>query len=136
VVRAVLRSTPIDVSDLLAAVADPRAGGLGLFVGTVRERDDGRAVVALSYEAHPSAHRLLTDVATRLAVADVVAVAVEHRLGRLVVGDVAVAVAVSAEHRAEALGTAHALIDAVKAEVPIWKRQEFAAGGHEWVGTG
>ncbi len=118
---------------MLADTGHPRAGGHGIFVGTVREVDEGRAVSGLSYEAHPSAARQLAEVAARHATGDVLAVAVEHRTGDLVVGDVAVVVAVSAEHRAAALEVCRALIDAVKTEVPIWKRQTFSNGDHEWV---
>lgn len=134
VVRAAVTDAPIDVPALLAAVADPRAGGHGLFVGTVRDLDEGRPVTGLSYEAHPGAEGLLRAVAERHT-GGVLAVAVAHRVGDLAVGDVAVVVAVSAEHRGEAMTTCHRLIDAVKAEVPIWKRQTFADGGHEWVGS-
>ncbi len=133
-VRAALITEPIDVAALIAAVADDRAGGHGLFVGTVRTYDEGREVSGLSYEAHPGAGELLAQLCGRLT-AGVIAIAVEHRTGDLVVGDVAVAVAVSAEHRAQAMDTCRALIDAVKSEMPIWKRQTFADGDHEWVGA-
>lgn len=134
VVRAAVTDAPIDVAAVLAAVTHPRAGGHGLFVGTVRDLDEGRSVTGLAYEAHPSAQRLIAEVAQRHS-GGVLAVAVEHRVGELAIGDVAVVVAVSAEHRAEALNACHRLIDAVKAEVPIWKRQTFAGGSHEWVGS-
>ncbi len=91
-------------------------------------------MTALAYEAHPSAEPLLAAVAGRHT-DGVLAVAVAHRVGELAVGDIAVAVAVSAAHRREAMTTCHALIDAVKAEVPIWKRQTYAGGDHEWVGA-
>lgn len=121
---------------MLAAVADPRAGGHGVFIGTVRDGDHGRAVSALAYEAHPSALPALQALCAREAASEgVVAVAAVHRTGNLVVGDVAVVVAVSAVHRAQALDTARRLIDAIKQEVPIWKRQLFADGDEEWVGV-
>jgi molybdopterin synthase catalytic subunit len=131
---AAITADPIDVGAVLAAVDDDRAGGHGLFVGTVRDLDGGRAVSSLAYEAHPSAEPLLAAVAARHT-DGVLAVAVAHRVGDLVVGDVALVVAVAAEHRAEAMTTCHALIDAVKAEVPIWKRQTFTGGDHAWVGA-
>ncbi|MFC7623673.1 molybdenum cofactor biosynthesis protein MoaE [Microlunatus sp. GCM10028923] len=127
--------SPLSVDRVLAAVADERVGGIGLFVGTVRRRDEGREVTTLDYTAHPSAEAVLTDLISRTA-ADrgVLTAAVEHRTGRLEIGDVAVIVAVGAEHRAEALDVCHELIDRIKAEVPIWKEQEYAAGDTSWVG--
>lgn len=130
-----LRNTPLSVDELLDAVSDPTAGGQALFVGTVRDHDGGREVDSLSYTAHPTASVVLWEVALRTAGAtDVVAVAAAHRLGHLEVGEVAVVVAVSAAHRAEALGACQRLIDDLKAEVPIWKHQRFADGTSEWVG--
>ncbi len=131
-----LRSTPLSVDELRLAVADPTAGGHALFVGTVRDHDEGQHVVGLSYSAHPSASRALWKVAVRVARAEgVVAVAAEHRLGDLEVGDLAVVVAVSAAHRAEAFAACRTLIDELKHEVPIWKHQRFASGEAEWVGA-
>jgi molybdopterin synthase catalytic subunit len=131
-----LRSTPLSVDELRVAVADPTAGGHALFVGTVRDHDDGQHVVGLSYSAHPSASRAMWKVALRAAGCDgVVAVAAEHRLGDLEVGDLAVVVAVSAAHRAEAFAACRTLIDDLKHEVPIWKHQRFATGEAEWVGA-
>jgi molybdopterin synthase catalytic subunit len=126
----------VDPNDCLLAVADPAAGGIGLFVGTVRNTDGGRPVRALSYEAHPSATHTLEEVCQRHCSAEVLAVAAEHRLGDLAIGDVAVVAAVAAIHRAEALDTARRLIDAIKHEVPIWKHQFFVDGTEEWVGLG
>jgi molybdopterin synthase catalytic subunit len=135
VVLAQISHTPITASACLAAVSGPAAGGLGVFVGTVRDTDHDRAVRTLSYEAHPSAEAVLARVCERVAAAhDVIAVAAQHRTGDLVIGDAAVVVAVSAVHRGEALEVTRELIDAIKAEVPIWKHQVFADGGDEWVG--
>lgn len=127
--------SPLSVDRVLAAVADEQVGGIGLFVGTVRRRDEGREVTTLDYSAHPTAVAVLTDLIRRTA-ADrpVLTAAVEHRTGRLEIGDLAVIVAVGAEHRAEALDVCHELIDRIKAEVPIWKEQEYAAGDTAWVG--
>lgn len=136
VTLARISAQPLVVADCLAAVADPAAGGIGLFVGVVRDHDHEQPVHALTYEAHPTADRVLTEVCARIARDDVIAVAAEHRAGDLVVGDLAVVVAVSSVHRAEALDATHALIDAVKSEVPIWKHQRFADGTEEWVGAG
>jgi molybdopterin synthase catalytic subunit len=122
------------VEDCLAAVASPAAGGIGCFIGVVRDHDHSKPVTALEYEAHPSAEDVLRKVCERLASADVVAVAAEHRVGRLAIGDTAVVVAVAAAHRDAALATTAQLIDAIKSEVPIWKHQLFADGTDEWVG--
>jgi molybdopterin synthase catalytic subunit len=115
-------------------VADPTAGGIGCFIGVVRDSDHGRPVASLDYEAHPTAQARLHEVCAEVAAGDVIAVAAEHRTGSLAIGDVAVVVAVSAVHRAEALAAAHELIDAIKASVPIWKHQYFTDGTDEWVG--
>ncbi|MGH3743331.1 MAG: molybdenum cofactor biosynthesis protein MoaE [Mycobacteriales bacterium] len=134
VALARMSGEPLDARDCLAAVADERAGGVGVFVGVVRSDDHGKGVTSLSYEAHPTADRVLAEVCARAATGDVIAVAAEHRTGDLVVGDLAVVVAVSAVHRGEALEATHRLIDAVKTEVPIWKHQLFVDGTTEWVG--
>lgn len=130
-----LRAQPLDPQECEAAVADPTAGGLTLFTGSVRSVDEGRPVTALEYEAHPGAQQALHAVAERAAaLPGVVAVAALHRTGLLAVGDVAVVVAASAAHRDEAFAACRQLIDELKATVPIWKRQVFAGGGQEWVG--
>lgn len=127
---------PISMSAHLVAVEHPRGGAAVTFNGMVRNHDDGRPVVALEYEAHESATALLLEVAREIAARDgVVAVAVSHRTGALRIGDTALAAAVSAEHRAEAFAACGDLVDEVKARIPIWKRQEFADGTEEWVGS-
>lgn len=131
-----LRDTPLDVAELLAAVQDPAAGGVVSFTGLVRDHDGGRAVCELEYVAHPHALAALRAVAEAVA-ADlpVHGLAAVHRTGLLAVGDVAVVVAASAAHRGQAFEAARRLIDDLKATVPVWKRQVFAHGGQEWVGT-
>jgi molybdopterin synthase catalytic subunit len=131
-----LRDVPLDVAEVLAAVADPQAGGVVSFTGLVRDHDGGRAVTALEYTAHPDAEAALRRVAEAVA-ADlpVHALAAAHRTGLLEVGDVAVVVAASASHRDQAFAAARRLIDDLKATVPIWKRQVFVDGEDEWVGT-
>ena len=131
-----LRDTPLDVAEVLAAVEDDGAGGVVSFTGVVRRQDGGRSVVELEYEAHPGAEQALRAVAERVvAEVDVIAVAAVHRTGLLAVGDVAVVVAASAAHRGEAFEGARRLIDDLKRDVPVWKRQVFADGAQEWVGT-
>lgn len=134
VVLADITSEPLDPARCLAAVGAPSAGGLGCFVGVVRDHDHDRRVTSLDYEAHPTAPEQLRAVCEQIAGRDVVAVAAAHRTGALAVGDVAVVVAVSAAHRGEALAATAELIDAIKSLVPIWKRQYFSDGTDEWVG--
>ena len=131
-----LRETRLSVDEVLAAVADPAAGGTALFVGTVRDHDGGRSVTQLGYSAHPSAESVLRDVAEKI-ISDypVVALAAVHRVGELAIGDPAVVVAVACPHRAEAFAACRRLIDDLKETVPIWKHQLFADGSDEWVGA-
>jgi molybdopterin synthase catalytic subunit len=129
-----LSASPLDVAEVLAAVEDATAGGLNLFIGRVRNHDHGQTVDHLEYTAHPSARERLHEVAREVAAEfDVVAVAAVHRTGSLVVGDIAVVVAVSAAHRGEAYDASRALIDRLKQRVPVWKHQVFADGADEWV---
>ena len=133
---AELRAEALSVDEVRAAVAGPESGAIALFIGTVRNQDQGQPVSALSYSAHPSAAGQLRAVADRVAAAfDVHAVAAVHRTGDLAIGDLAVVVGVASSHRAEAIAACHALIDELKETVPIWKRQHFASGASEWVGA-
>lgn len=131
-----LRDTPLSVDEVLGAVSDPAAGGIALFVGTVRDHDGGRSVIRLGYSAHPSAEAVLGEVAGKVA-SDfpVVALAAVHRIGDLAIGDLAVVVAVACPHRAEAFAACRRLIDDLKGSVPIWKHQRFSDGTDEWVGA-
>ena len=137
VVRLIaIRESELSVDEVRAAVADPGAGGIALFAGTVRDTDHDQGVTGLSYTAHPSAEAELRRVAGEIADKfGVVAVAAVHRVGDLGLGDLAVVVGVSCPHRAEAFDACRALIDELKASVPIWKHQRFADGTSEWVGT-
>jgi molybdopterin synthase catalytic subunit len=137
VVRLVdIRETPLDVTEVVDSLADAAAGGLTLFVGTVRDHDGGRTVGSLEYSAHPSALERLREVCERVAREyDVRAVAAVHRVGTLDLGDAAVVVATAADHRGQAFEASRALIDELKSTVPIWKHQLFADGSDEWVGT-
>jgi molybdopterin synthase catalytic subunit len=137
VVRLIgIRNETLSVDEVLAAVADPRAGGTCLFIGAVRDADHGKDVTALDYEAHPSVEGVLGEVASQVAKDfPVCAVAAVHRVGALAVGDLSVVVATSAPHRGEAFEACRRLIDDLKREVPIWKHQVFADGGDEWVGS-
>ncbi|MGV9312435.1 molybdenum cofactor biosynthesis protein MoaE [Streptomyces sp. NPDC003691] len=131
-----VRDAPLSVDEVFAAVGDPAAGGTALFVGTVRNHDAGSDVDALGYSCHPTAEAELRRVAEKVA-ADfpVRALAAVHRVGDLAVGDIAVIVAVSCPHRAEAFDACRRLIDDLKREVPVWKHQTFSDGTEEWVGA-
>ena len=137
VVRLIaIRESELSVDEVRAAVADPGAGGIALFAGAVRDTDHDQGVTGLSYTAHPSAEAELRRVAGEIADKfGVVAVAAVHRVGDLDLGDLAVVVAVSCPHRAEAFDACRALIDELKASVPIWKHQRFTDGTTEWVGS-
>lgn len=129
-----VRDTPLSVDEVLTAVQDPAAGGIGLFVGVVRDHDNAKDVDGLEYSAHPSAVDELRRVCEQVLSDEVSKVAAVHRVGSLQVGDLAVVVAVSAPHRGAALDACHRLIDDLKVTVPIWKHQSFADGSDEWVG--
>ena len=134
---AAISESPLDVSHAIRLVSGPAVGGIALFVGTVRNHDHGAEVASLDYTQHPSAAEVLGRCATEAAeLHNVESLAVEHRIGRLEVGDVAVVVAVGAVHREAALAACAHLINTLKAEVPIWKEQHFASGDAEWVGLG
>ena len=137
VVRLIaVRESELSVDEVRAAVADPAAGGIALFAGTVRDSDHDRGVSGLSYSAHPSAVDELRRVAEVIAEKyPVIGIAAVHRVGDLAIGDLAVVLAVSCPHRAEAFDACRDLIDILKASVPIWKHQRFDDGSAEWVGT-
>lgn len=132
-----IRADVLSADEVLAAIADPAAGGTALFIGTVRNHDHDQSVDALGYEAHPDALARLREVAEELVAADprVIALAAIHRTGDLAIGDAAVIVGVSAAHRDAAFEACRRLIDDLKAKVPIWKHQRFADGATEWVGA-
>ena len=130
-------ATDLDVLAHLAAVADSRAGAVSAFVGQVRNHDCDVVgeVTTLEYSAHPGAEAVLRRIATELAAdSDVLGVAVTHRTGTLVVGDLALVACVATAHRALAFAVCRELVERVKTEVPIWKRQMLADGTHTWVG--
>lgn len=131
-----VRDSALSVDEVLAAVADDAAGGVVSFTGVVRASDGGRRVSELEYSAHPSAEAALRSVADAVAAElPVIGLAAVHRTGLLAIGDVAVVVAASAAHRGQAFEAARRLIDDLKDQVPIWKRQLFADGEEEWVGS-
>ncbi|QCR19050.1 molybdenum cofactor biosynthesis protein MoaE [Agrococcus sp. SGAir0287] len=129
---------PLDVAEHLDAVDDAAAGATTSFVGRVRDHDPDAsgAVVALEYSAHPDAAATLHAIAERAVAGTGASVAVSHRVGRLAVGDLAVVVAVSSPHRAEAFDVCRAVIETIKTDLPMWKRQVEADGTTAWKGLG
>ena len=126
---------PIDIARMVERVSKSANGATVLFLGTVREVNDGRGVTGIEYTAYRSmAERELAAIVEEAAVlADSNDVAVEHRLGELAVGDCSVAVAVAHPHRARAFEAARYVIEELKERVPIWKREQYVDGTREWV---
>ena len=133
--HAEIRDVEIDIQSVVARVARTGAGGIDVFVGCVRDENDGRAVVLLEYEAYvPMALAEMNRIGEEIERAtEGVRVAAAHRVGALRVGDLAVVCAASAPHRAEAFAACRALIDEIKHRVPIWKREHGPEGAY-WVG--
>ena len=126
-----LTDQPIDVAAVLLAAESPEAGAVNAFIGTVRNRSDGRRVVRLHYEAYaPMALHQLRRVAEMAQERWPMLrqVAITHRYGTLDIGDVAVVVAVSTPHRADSFAACQFLIDTLKEVVPIWKKEEYEDG--------
>mgnify|MGYP000853588459 FL=1 len=135
VARAGVVREPVSVSELAAAVEDRAAGAVVTFDGMVRDHDRGRDVIAIAYSAHPSADEVMAQIAREIAGRPGLrAVAVVHRTGDLGIGDTALGVAVSADHRAPAFDAVRDIVEEVKRRLPVWKRQLFADGTHEWSG--
>ena len=133
---AQITTLPLDPVTFQAAVTDPAGGAIALFIGVVRNHDEDRAVSSLSYSAHPSAQDRLQELLSEYAErADVLALAVEHRIGDLGIGDIAVLAGVTSAHRDVAFQVCSELIERVKTEIPIWKNQIFADGTSEWIGA-
>jgi molybdopterin synthase catalytic subunit/molybdopterin converting factor small subunit len=128
---------PIDLDAVIAEVEDEQAGAIATFEGTVRRQSRGRTVIALEYEAYSGmAERAMAEIADGVKSRyEVCEVAVTHRVGRCEIGDVSVAIAVSAPHRHDALSACRDVIDELKERVPLWKK-ELYEGGEEWIGRG
>ncbi|ROS26165.1 molybdenum cofactor biosynthesis protein MoaE [Cellulomonas sp. PhB150] len=128
---------PLDLLFHVEHVSTPVAGAVATFAGLVRDHDpsvEGR-VVALEYSAHPDAERVLRSIVDAIAAEDrVLGVAVSHRVGHLEVGQAAIVAAVSSAHRAAAFDACRRLVEMVKAELPVWKREILENGSHVWVG--
>lgn len=131
----ILTESPIRLDPLLDRVRAPDRGGIAIFLGLVRDHHQGRAVLGLDYSAYgPMAESVTQEIiaeATRRGSG--LAVAVQHRIGALTIGDVAVAVVAASPHRAEAFDACRYVIEELKRRVPVWKKELFADGTVEWV---
>lgn len=133
--RAAITHDPIDVSRLLADVASEQCGALSVFVGTVRDTNDGRAVTGIEYTAYePMAVREMDAILAEAARAhDIDRLLLVHRLGVLALGDASVAIVAAHAHRSPAMDATRFVIEELKRRVPIWKREHYADGTREWV---
>jgi molybdopterin synthase catalytic subunit len=132
-----LTDEPLELEAVVAAVEHRGAGGVVSFVGNVREHSRGKTVEHLEYEAYgPMAVRVMAEIAAEIeARVENTRVAIHHRVGRLEIGEAAVVIAASAPHRAEAFTACRDAIEALKRDVPIWKK-EFDTDGAAWIGKG
>ncbi|WP_067900120.1 molybdenum cofactor biosynthesis protein MoaE [Nocardia vaccinii] len=130
---AAISDRPLSPDAVERAVTGPEFGAVVVFTGKVRNHDGGQPVSSLEYSAHPDAAKFLHRICAEVATSTGLPVAAAHRIGALDIGDAAIVVAVAAPHRAEAFTTCADLVDRIKHEVPIWKRQLFADGLSEWV---
>ena len=127
---------PLDLAEVVNAVASPLRGGLVTFRGDVRGESHGKRVIRLEYEAYvPMAERKLEEIGRRVGAEHGAEVSIVHRVGALVPGEAAVVIAAAASHRAPAFRACEGTIEALKREAPIWKREVYADGS-EWVGMG
>lgn len=133
-----LSAHTLDVVAHESAVASPECGAQVTFVGTVRDHspDANGEVVMLEYVAHPDAELVLRRLAAEVSMRHAqVRLAVSHRTGVLAVGDAAIVASAGSAHRAEAFDACRDLVETVKAELPIWKKQALADGSYIWVGS-
>ena len=135
--RSAIVSRPLDPAALLAEVSGISNGASILFVGTVRNINDGRDVTGIDYAAYlPMAERELAAIVAEAAERfHTTHIAVEHRLGHLTLLDASVVIAVAHPHRAAAYDASRYIIEELKRRVPIWKREEYVDGTREWVGV-
>lgn len=129
-----LTNSPIDVAQIIACVSAEEAGAIDVFIGTVRNRNEGRQVTHLEYEAYePMALKEMEKIARAATQQwNITKLAIVHRTGILTIGEIAVVVAVAAPHRKEAFEACRYIIDTLKASVPIWKKEHFE-GGAVWI---
>jgi molybdopterin synthase catalytic subunit len=131
---AFLSTTPIDLAALIAGIESPAHGGVASFLGQVRNHHGGRMVRRLEYSAYgPMAEEECARIVAEAVARWPVRVALQHRVGALEIGDVAVAVAAAGAHRDEAFAACRFVIEEVKRRVPIWKKEFYHDGAVQWV---
>ncbi len=133
--RTAILAQPLDPAAVLAEVQSATNGAAVLFVGTVRDLHDGRAVTGMDYAAYAGMaarelEAIVHEVGDRCGVTDLVA---EHRTGTLGLGEASVVIAAAHPHRDAAFAACRAVIEAIKQRVPIWKREHYADGTRAWV---
>jgi molybdopterin synthase catalytic subunit len=133
--RSAIVNRPIDAAALIAEVSAPECGAVSLFLGTVRDTNDGRSVDGIDYKAYAAMAeaelaRILDESEKRFGVTSLV---VEHRIGALAVGDASVGIAAAHSHRAAALDSVRYVIEEIKKRVPIWKMEHYTDGTRDWV---
>jgi molybdopterin synthase catalytic subunit len=127
---------PIDLNELVRYVGDPEAGAIATFIGTTRNNNEGRKVIALDYEAYremaeKELARIGADAQLRWPICRM---AIVHRLGPVQIGEASVIIVVSSAHRDAAFAASRFAIEEIKKTVPIWKKEVFE-GGEVWIGT-
>jgi molybdopterin synthase catalytic subunit len=130
-----ITAAPIDSAAVLSAVGSPADGAALLFLGTVREQNDGRPVSGMRYDAFAEmAESVLAEIAAEAAdQAGSRRIAVVHRTGELAIGDVSVAIAISTPHRAEAFDAVRYVIEQIKLRLPVWKHEHYIHGDARWL---
>lgn len=131
---ALITEDVIDEAAVQAAVLSDTAGAVVMFHGIIRNHDGGQAVNSLDYSHHPEAQKFLENIIAEEETRTGLRLAAVHRVGSLSIGDAALIAASAASHRKEAFEAIEYLVERIKAEVPIWKRQHFTSGTSEWVG--
>lgn len=130
---------PLSIEEIYALADEPANGAVVVMNGMVRDRTDGKPVVALEYQAYqPMAMRVFQQIAAdiRDRWPDVNRVVIHHRIGRLEIGEISVSVAVGSPHRSEAFDACRYGIDTLKHNAPIWKKEHWADGSSSWVSIG
>ncbi len=133
--RAWITREPIDPAAVLGHVGSDDDGAAVLFLGVVRNHNDGAAVTGLTYDAYDAmADRVLDEIAGEAAARlGTPRIAVVHRAGELAVGEVSVAIAASSPHRAESFDATRYVIEEIKKRLPVWKKEHYVEGGAEWL---
>ena len=131
-----LTDQPIQIDELVSFVTHAKSGAIVTFIGTTRDNNEGRQVLALSYEAYPGmAEKELERVGREARERwNIEKIAIVHRVGRVDIGQASVAIAVSSAHRSDAFEACRFAIEEIKRSVPIWKKELFE-GGELWIGT-